>query len=168
MAGGAWGFADGRGNRARFGRLHGSAFAWAADGSLLMTDNGTSVRRIAADGAVTTVAGSAEAGYADGPAKRPRFRGAIGLAVDPRGVIYVADGGNRRIRAIAPDGTVSTIAGSGKSNGEDGPALQATFADPSGVAVARDGMIYVLDFVGDHPRVRKIARNVVTTIARTE
>ena len=168
LAGGSWGFADGRGDRAKFGALHGSAFASAPDGRLLMTDNGTSVRSIAADGTVKTIAGAGEPGYADGPAAQARFRGAVGLTVDARGTIIVADGGNRRIRAIAADGAVSTIAGSGKTGGADGPALQATFADPSGVAVTRDGTIYILDFVGDNPRVRKIARNMATTIARTE
>jgi DNA-binding beta-propeller fold protein YncE len=168
LAGGGWGFADGRGDRAKFGALHGSAFAWASDGRLLMTDNGTSVRSIAADGTVKTIAGAGEPGFADGPAAQARFRGAVGLTVDARGTILVADGGNRRIRAIAAEGAVSTIAGSGKSGGADGPALQATFADPSGVAVTRDGTIYVLDFVGDNPRVRKIINNMVTTIARTE
>jgi sugar lactone lactonase YvrE len=167
LAGGAWGFADGRGDRAKFGRLHGSAFALAADGRLLMTDNGTSVRSIASDGTVTTIAGAGEAGYVDGPGNQARFRNANGLTVDSRATILVADAGNRRIRAITPEGAVSTIAGSGKSGGADGPALQATFADPSGVAVARGGTIYVLDFVGDNPRVRKIERNIVTTIART-
>ena len=168
LAGGGWGFADGRGEQAKFSRLHGSAFAWTADGRLLMTDNGTSVRSIAPDGTVTTIAGSSASGYADGAGPTARLRGAVGLAVDPRGTIFVADGGNRRVRAIAPDGTVSTIAGSGKAGGVDGPALEATFAEPSGVAVGRDDTIYVLDFVGDNPRVRKIVRNVVTTIARTE
>jgi hypothetical protein len=168
-AGGDWGFADGRGSQAKFGALHGAAFAWTADGSLLLTDNGTSVRKIGADGTVTTVAGGGESGYADGPAKAARFQDAMGLAVDARGTIYVADDGNRRIRTITPDGIVATFAGSGKSGGADGPAGQATFADPSGVAVGRDGIVYVLDFVGDHPRVRKIGLDRrVTTIARTE
>jgi sugar lactone lactonase YvrE len=115
------------------------------------------------------VAGGGESGYVDGPAKAARFQDAMGLAVDARGTIYVADDGNRRIRTITPDGIVSTFAGSGKSGGADGPAGQATFADPSGVAVDRDGIVYVLDFVGDHPRVRKIGLDRrVTTIARTE
>jgi hypothetical protein len=168
LAGGDWGFADGRGGQAKFGALHGAAFAWAADGDLLLTDNGTSVRKIGADGTVTTVAGNGEAGYVDGPATAARFRLAMGLVVDTRGNIYVADSGNRRLRRIAPDGVVSTIAGSGKSGGADGPALQASFTDPSGVAIGRDGTLYVLDFVGDHPRVRTIAQNTISTIARTE
>jgi hypothetical protein len=168
VAGGSWGFSDGRGEEAKFSRLHGSAFAWAADGHLLMTDNGTSVRSISSDGTVKTIAGGSESGYADGSALSARFRDAIGLAIDAHGVIYIADGGNRRIRAIARDGAVSTIAGSGKSGGADGPALQATFADPSGIVVGRDGTIYVLDFVGDNPRVRKIVKDVVSTLARTD
>jgi sugar lactone lactonase YvrE len=166
LAGGDWGYADGRGSQAQFRYLHSAAFAWTAAGSLLLTDNGTSIRTIAPDGTVTTLAGGPEDGYADGSGKEARFKGAMGLAVDAKGNVFVADSGNRRIRKITPDGRVSTFAGSGKRGGDDGPAGKATFADPAGVAVGRDGTVYVLDYVGDHPRVRRIAPDgAVTTTA---
>jgi hypothetical protein len=166
LAGGDWGYADGKGAQAQFRNLHGTGFAWAGQGALLLTDNGSSVRRVSPDGTVTTVAGAKEGGFADGPAKEARFRGAMGLAVDARGNIFVADAGNRRVRKITPDGKVSTLAGSGKRGGDDGPALEASFEDPTGVAVAGDGTVYVLDFVGDDPRVRKLGSDgKVTTVA---
>ncbi|MFO0873803.1 MAG: hypothetical protein U0575_07500 [Phycisphaerales bacterium] len=169
VAGGDWGFADGPATTARFRDLHGAAMRLARDGALLLTDGGTCVRRVAPDGTVSTVAGGAEGGFADGPAKSARFLGACGLAIEVDDSILVADAGNRRVRRIAPDGTVSTIAGSGRRGDADGSALSATFDTPAGVAVGPDGTIFVLDFHDDDPRVRRIGRDgMVTTIAVTD
>ena len=61
---------------------------------------------------VTTRGGSGAAGFADGAAARSAFGDPFGVAAGPRGTVYVADGGdNNRIRTIAPDGTVATLAG---------------------------------------------------------
>ncbi len=118
------------------------------------------------DGAVTTLAGSTEAGFADGPSQEARFKEAVGLAVDAEGNVYVVDGGNRRVRRIAPNGRVSTVAGSGQRGHEDGPAQKATFNWPVGIAVGRDMSVYVLDYEGDDPHVRRIwPGGNVTTIA---
>ena len=166
LAGGDWGFADGQGTHAQFRDLHSAGFICTRDGTLLATDNGTSIRKITSDGTVTTLAGGKEEGYVDGPGKQARFRGAMGLACDAQGNIFVADSHNRCIRKITPVGTVSTVAGSGKRGGNDGPALEASFEDPTGVAIGPDGSIYVLDFHGDDPRVRKLSsdRNVKTIV----
>jgi sugar lactone lactonase YvrE len=163
LAGGDWGFAHGKGTGARFSNLHGASFAWDRQGALLVTDNGSSVRRIASDGTVTTVTGGEAAGFADGQGKEARFDRARGLAVDGQGSIYVADSGNRRIRKVTPDGKVMTVAGSGKRGRQDGPSLEATFESPTGVAVGIDGAVYVLDFVRDNPRVRKLGTDGRTT-----
>lgn len=166
LAGGEWGYADGNGSQAKFRDLHGAAFAWAADGTLLTTDNGTFVRRITAEGTVTTVAGGEEAGFVNGPGKEARFNGAMGLAVDLKGSVYVADTRNRRIRKVTPNGDVSTLAGTGDRGSADGPAETASFSDPAGVAVGREGTVYVLDHDRRALRVRKIApTGIVTTIA---
>jgi sugar lactone lactonase YvrE len=168
-AGGDWGSADGKGLQASFGDLHGSAFCWGPDGALYLTDHGQRIRKLAADGTVTTVAGGAERKYVDGPAIEARFAYARGIAFDGQGNLYVADSGARRIRKVAPDGTVTTIAGTGKPGFVDGAALEATFDDPVGIAVGSKGTIYVLDHDGDKPRVRKItADGKVETIAKTE
>jgi sugar lactone lactonase YvrE len=166
LAGGAWGYADGKGTLARFRDLHSAGFVCTSDGALLVTDNGTSLRKIVADGTVMTLAGGEDEGYADGSGKQARFRGAMGLSIDPQGNIYVADSHNRRIRKITPEGTVSTVAGSGKRGGTDGPALEASFDNPTGVATAPDGSVYVLDFLGDDPRLRKLStdRHVTTVV----
>jgi hypothetical protein len=156
LAGSDWGYADGNGSQARFRNLHGAGFAWASDGALLITDNQTMVRKIESDGTVTTLAGGQEKGFSDGAAKEARFNGATGLATDAAGNVYVADSGNRCIRKIAPDGRVSSLAGSDKQ----------TFQQPVGVAVSRTRAVYILDYVHENPVVRKITTDgIVTTIA---
>jgi sugar lactone lactonase YvrE len=144
IAGDGRGFADGRGGAARFNTP--SAIAVDAAGSIYVADTGNNaIRKIAPDGQVVTIGGDGLAGYRDGPAAQARFNGPIGVAVDAAGRVIVADTYNDRIRAIAADGTVSTIAGSGEPGAVDGAALDARFDTPCGVAVDRAGRIYVAD-----------------------
>jgi sugar lactone lactonase YvrE len=160
LAGGDYGSADGEGVHAKFGHLHGSCFAWGRDGMLFLTDSGVHIRKITPGGTVSTLAD---------PAGQPvRFKGAQGLACDKNGNLYVADSSARRIYRVTPEGRVAAVAGSGQSGGSDGAALTATFEEPAGVAVGRDGTIYVLDYVQDDPRVRKISPDgMVSTVAKT-
>ena len=132
LAGGERGFSDGAGAAARFNTPSGIALDPA--GNLFVADTGNNaIRRIAPDGTVSTVAGDGTTGYRDGPGAQARFNGPVGVAVDGRGRIVVADTYNDRVRAIEPDGTVVTLAG---------PAALNT---PSGVAVGAGGTIYVAD-----------------------
>lgn len=111
---------------------------------------------------VDTLAGDTEPGLADGPGYRARFDGPTGLAIDRQGRLYVADTRNHRIRQIAPNGKTTTLAG-GEAGFADGPAPQAQFNSPCGVAVAPDGAVYVAD-TGNH-RIRRIQDGQVTTLA---
>ena len=125
---------------------------------------------------VTTLAGRAgRHGYADGLADEALFgedwgvggltgrsRGQ-GLAIDGKDNVIVADAGNHAIRRIAPDGTVTTIAGGNGWGLRDGPAGAAQFAGPMDVAIAADGSIYVADAYNH--RIRRIADGMVTTVA---
>ena len=166
LVGGDWGHADGPPAHARFGDLHSGAMFLAADGSLYLTDDGRYLRKIAMDGTVSTLAGGAERGYADGAGNRARFNGVCGLAADQDGSIYVADSANHRIRKITRQGITSTYAGSGSAGSSDGPAAAATFDLPTGVTLGPSGVLYVLD--GDNSRVRKISPDGhVTTLLRT-
>ena len=123
------------------------------------------VRKIAPDGTVTTLAGSGAAGYADGSGAQARFNGPRGVAIDGDGTVIVADAINHRVRKIAPDGTVTTLAGIGTEGYADGPGAKACFNSPTGVAIDGLGNVIIADS-GNH-RVRKIAaaKGTVTTLA---
>ena len=162
IAGGGRGFADGRGAAARFSTP--SALAVDAAGSIYVADTGNNaIRRVAPDGAVVTIGGDGLAGYRDGPAAQARFNGPVGIAVDAAGRVIVADTYNDRIRAIAPDGTVTTVAGAGEPGTTDGAATDARFDTPCGVAVDHDGRIYVADT--GNGSVRIIDDGQVSTVA---
>jgi hypothetical protein len=161
LAGGDWGFADGQGDAAKFGDLHGGSMINRPDGTLLLTDDYARVRRVDANGNVATLAGGATRGFADGPGTEARFDGAAGLALDTQGNVLVVESSGR-IRRINPAGVVTTLAGSGKAGNRDGPLLEATFAEPTGIAIGSTGDIYVLE-PGIH-RIRKISQSRVTTI----
>src|SRR5581483_5561105 len=100
------------------------------------------------DGApVATFAGAAgQAGFAEGKAGTARFNQPNAVAVDSKGTLYVADIVNQRIRRISGDGTASTLAGTGDTGADNGPAGTARFAQPYGVAVDKDGNVYVADY----------------------
>lgn len=147
VAGGDKGFADGTSDAARFNNPTGVALD--TDGTLIVADNGNHrLRRVHPSGVVTTLAGGAEAGKVDGPAATARFNGPISVAIDDKRNVYVVDGFNHAIRALAPNGRVVTLAGSADGFA-DGPGPQAAFSSPFGIAVAPDGTLYVTD-MGNH------------------
>jgi hypothetical protein len=133
------------------------------EGAILLTDAGTRVRRITSEGLVTTLAGGELEGFADGPGAAARFDGASGLAMDVHGHVFVVETSGR-IRKISATGFVSTFAGSGTAGSKDGPLLEATFTGPTGIALAGNGDIFILE--PDHHRVRKISGGRVTTLHR--
>jgi len=116
---------------------------------------------------VSTLAGSGQAGYNDGNGTGAsfNFNGVRGqLSVDKDLNVYVADGGNQRIRKITADGAVSTIAGSGINGYADGAAGAAQFNNPCGTAVDKDGNVYVAERNGHN--IRKITPDgIVSTYA---
>jgi hypothetical protein len=122
------------------------------------------IRRIAVDGAVSTLAGDGTGGYRDGPGAQARFNGPIGVAVDAAGRVLVADAYNDRIRAVGPDGTVTTLAGGGVTGAIDGAAVDAQFNTPCGVAVDATGAVLVADT--GNSLVRLVSPSgIVTTIS---
>ncbi len=140
-----------------------------ASGNLYVADaSSDTIRKIASDGTITTLAGSAGvAGSTDGGGSAARFSQPGGVAIDGGGNVYVADTGNATIRKIAPDGTVTTLAGSASTRGsQDGTGSGATFNQPGGIALDSAGNLYVADAMND--TVRKITpAGVVTTLAGT-
>jgi hypothetical protein len=84
-------------------------------------------------GYAVTVAGGNGRGYRDGPGHLAKFNRPQGVAVDRYGNAYVADTANHRIRKVSPNGTVTTVAGSGRAGHRDGMGTQVR------AVVRRDG-----------------------------
>ena len=163
IAGGPEGFGDGIFDKASFNSPSGLAIA--PGGDLIVADTGNNcIRRVSIRGETSTIAGDGKAGYADGPARSAQFNGPIGVAVDTRGNIYVADTYNDRIRMITPGGQVSTVAGKGSPGYADGDRNTALFDTPSGIAVANDNSLIVADTGNDCLR-RISPEGNVTTLA---
>lgn len=125
------------------------------------------VRRIDPVGTITTIAGEGSQGFRGdgGPAISASLNGPSDVAVDSAGNVFIADTGNHRIRKVAPDGTITTIAGSGPTvsadgpvsgafSGDGGPATQARLNRPMGIAITPEGHLLIAD-AGNH-RIRKV------------
>jgi hypothetical protein len=142
---------DGTNGGAYFG--HPEGLTADTNGNLYVSDEGTTIRKVAPVGTnwvVTTLAGVAGvSGTNDGTNGRARFNGAGGLAVDTNGNLYVADSENYTIRKVTPVGSnwvVTTIAGqAGIFGNPDGTNNSALFWLPVGVAVDSAGNLYVTD-----------------------
>src|SRR3569832_1089223 len=85
------------------------------------------------------------------------------IAADSHGNLFIADAYNHRIRMMTPDGTVTTIAGTGVMGHRDGPALQAQLGLCYGIAVGSDGSIFVSDWSNDV--IHKLHNTFVSTLA---
>ncbi|HEY9722905.1 MAG TPA: NHL repeat-containing protein [Oscillatoriaceae cyanobacterium] len=160
---GAFGYADGSGSDAVFAIPDGIAVD--ASGNVYVADSFYNrIRKISPEGVVTTLAGSGEAGSADGTGSEASFFIPRGLAVDTSGNVYVADTYNNEIRKITSDGVVTTLAGSTTAGTVDGNGSEARFNAPSGVAVDANGNVYVAD--QSSCEIRKISpTGDVTTLA---
>lgn len=157
---------DGTGAGARFNAPQGIAADAAGDLYVAESASAT-VRKITPQGVVTTLAGTRGAvGYADGSSAAARFNDPSRLVADTDGNLYVTDSGNSVIRRIAPDGTTTTIAGNGTCGSADGRGAAARFCRPRGIALDRDGNLWVAD-TGNHMLRRIDASGNVTTVAGT-
>jgi len=132
-------------------------------GNVYYVDSGVyGVRRIDSNGIVKTIAGgSGSVGFSGdgGPALSATFNFNLfaALVFDSTGGLLVADNQNERVRRIAPDGSIRTIAGNGlyRFSGNGGPATSATLNFPIGVLVDAAGNIYISDTLSH--RIRRIA-----------
>lgn len=157
-----WNGVDNRQDRTP--RIHAPAgLAVAPDGSLFVADSTADrVCAVAPDGSLRVVAGGTN-GYRDGRSTEAQFRRPLDVAFAPDGACYVADTGNDRIRRIAPDGTVTTAAGSIYDYG-DGFSVGARFRRPGALDVDAEGNCFVAD-TGNNA-IRWIAPDgAVTTLA---
>ena len=163
---GAADYVDGRGSNARFN--YPGSLAIDRAGNVYVADVYNSViRKVTSDGVVTTLAGiPGLVGARDGRGVAARFNVPLGIAVDNSGNVYVADVLNNAIREVAPDGTVTTLAGtmSYAVGNADGAGSIAQFCHPCGVAVDSQNNIYVAD-AGNQTIRRITPSRVVTTVA---
>ena len=164
---GAVGSADGNGSEARFRNPRGIALD--SLGNLYVADTANhTIRKVSPAGEVITLAGMAGVpGMSDGQGSAARFNSPTGLEVAPSGDLFVADRFGHTIRKIAPDGTVTTFAGTpgtmGAVDGEAGPP-RPLFNRPWDVAQDVSGNIYVTDH--ENHTVRKISpAGIVSTLA---
>jgi sugar lactone lactonase YvrE len=117
---------------------------------------GNAIRRVDGKGVITTLAGTGEAGYVDGPVARARFRGPKGIRCDRAGNVFVVDTENHSIRKIdVRKGLVATVAGGRRgSRGDGGDALKAGLDRPHGCVLAPAGVLYIAD--SENHRVRRV------------
>jgi hypothetical protein len=155
---------------ASFGAVPG--IASDASGNIYFTDNTywcKCVRRVDVTGIITTIAGSAVAGYSGdgGPATAALFNSPGGIAVDGAGNIYVVDAYSFVVRKIDAAGTISTYAGNGiASTSGDGLAATAAAIRPYCVAVDGAGNLYIAQAYTGHHYIRKVnTAGIISTIA---
>ena len=149
---GSAGYADGQGSSASFKWIGGVAVD--RSGNVYVADTlNHRIRKVTANGTVSTLAGSGNEAFADGQGTSASFYRPKGVTVDVIGNVYVADAANTRIRKITASGNVTTLAG-GSYGYADGQGTSAGFNWPVGVAVDKSGNVYVADSLGH--RIRKI------------
>lgn len=139
---------DGNGINASF--FGPTGIAVDANGVIYVAElNGNTIRKIATNGDVTTLAGAGTSGFADGTGNAAKFAGLYQLSIAPDGNLYAADFNNRRFRKITPAGVVSTLAGTGTAGSTDGLSTSATFAQVTGIAAFNNSYFVVSDY-GNH------------------
>jgi uncharacterized protein (TIGR03437 family) len=136
-----------------------TALVLDAAGNLYIADTQNNrIRKVTTDGNINTIVGDGNnADFGDGgPAISASLDGPTGLALDGAGNLYIADTDSHRIRKVAPDGTITTIAGNGNEGfqGDGGPATEASLFYPRGIVVdPSSGNLYIGDYLNSRVRV---------------
>jgi len=120
---------------------------------------------------IATVAGTGEKGFSGdgGPAAKAQLNNPYGLTRGPDGALYICDMGNHRVRRIASDGTISTVAGTGQPgySGDGGPALAAELHEPYEVRFDRAGNLFFVEMKNNLVRRVDAKTKVIFTVAGT-
>ena len=136
-------------------------------GNLYIADAPTHrVRRVSADGTITTVAGNGISGHSGdgGSATDAQLMYPFGLAVDRKGNLFIVDVESHRVRRVSPTGVITTVAGDGtpRATGDGGPATAASLNYPRDAGVDAAGNLFLLEL----NRVRKVALDgTINTVA---
>ena len=144
-------------------------------GNLFIADSfNYRVRKVDPSGIITTVAGDGKSGYTyngtypipsgdGGPATSAHLADPWGVAVDGQGNLLITDESNHCIRKVAPNGTISTVAGRGTSgySGDGGPALSAQLNEPLGIALDGQGSVYFADSNSGVRRLQPVSQSVL-------
>ena len=142
-----------------------------AVGNFYIADQNQRIRKVSANGMITTVVGGGGTGICcfsgdGGPATSAQLHNPRSVAVDAAGNIYIADTDNNRIRRVSVDGIISTVAGGGSTLGDEGPATSAQLSSPGAVALDAAGNLYIADTLNQ--RIRKVStKGTITTVAGT-
>ncbi len=126
------------------------------------------IRKVDTSDIISTVAGDGTRGFSGdgGPATSARLSSPLAVFMDGLGNIYIADGGNHRIRKVDTSGIISTVPRDGIAgfSGDGGPATDASFFTPRGVFVDGSGNIYIADM--NNGRIRKVdTSGIISTVA---
>lgn len=149
------------------------------DGTLFIADSGNHViRKITADGKVTTFAGSGKPGSKDGKAEQAEFNYPYGLALATDGTLYVSDTLNHTIRKITAEGGVSTLTNNElrivemangyievAGNYQNGKISEAHFNEPTSLLLDASGNLFVSDSGNHVIRYIDFKADTVTTFA---
>lgn len=169
---GAYGFVDAQGEAARF--YNPSSIALLPTGDLLVMDRyNHRLRKIQANGVVSTFWGNGERGNLDGDSNQGRLNQAIALQTLTSGDVVIADAQNHSLRKLSPQGLLTTLAGTGSESPrdaenqaqiKDGPALKADFNWPADLAADAAGNLYIAD--RHNHAIRKLSPDgMVSTLA---
>jgi trimeric autotransporter adhesin len=138
-------------------------------GNLYLADfKNSQVRKVTSDGVITAVAGTGTAGFNSDnqPATIAQINKPMGVTVDSSGSLYFADTNNNRVRKVALDGLINTVAGNGTQGfgGDNSLATAARIGYPHGITVDSSGNLYIADQTNH--RIRKVTPDgVIRTIA---